>query len=541
MIRFLFLSACFSIASSVLGQQPASQGVLKDTEFLIKKERKHLLPKVSRLFESAPARPWIIDSVEPLAYALPDLLLEFDTLPRKTKILRARGDVVSKLCGNYVQGGHGNFYMPFLEGHFANKHDSKYAYGLQVRHLSAGKEAYAEETRNLVQLHGKLFTDTLCLGGEMGYHRDGYQLYNTEGSTSVTPRRQALQKFTWRNTLCNYIHGTFNYQIDTAFHYLSDAYQARENQWQFSGFGDYVLSDTLTLKACTDLYLAKHRDATAVHRNLWRFKPTVCLLFRSFDVQAGLNVVYQNDVSYAPNALNIYPVAEVRYAFRKWLRPYLGIGGDMQQNSLRGFLQENPLLAPQADLRHTNQRFVFYGGAKGDIVMQVNWHAGFSIGKYQNLHCLVNNDRDPSRFDVKYDSAATLFNPFCELTHTNRAETLTTRLRGDYFYYTLQELLKPWHRPRYQLDLHSAYRLYDKLVFKGAMYWIGGLEAQDVITQAPVMLDDVVDIDLGIEYLWNARFAIFCRCQNLLAKKNEQYLHYPTRGIHFMLGLTYAW
>jgi len=541
MSRFFFLSVCFSIASSALGQQSPPEGALEDTEFLIKKDRKNLLPEASRLFDKAPNLPRIIDPIVPLEYTLPDLFPEFDTLSNKIKILRAKQDIVPKLYSNYVRGGHGNFYMPFLEGFFANKYNSQYTYGCQIRHLSAGKKTYAEETHNLIQLQGRLFTETICLGGAMDYHRDGYQLYSPGHSTSAVPRRQIVQQLTLRNTLGNHIRGPLNYQVDTTFYYLFDAYKARENQWQFNGRGDYALDDTLTLKAFTNLYLTKYSDTTAVRRHLWRFKPMLYLMFNSFDVSGGLNLVYQDDVSYAPNSLDIYPVLEVKYALRKWLQPYLGISGDMQQNYLQDLLQENPLLAPQADLRHTNQRFSLYGGAKGDIMAQVNWHAGFSVGMYQNLHCLVNSEQDPSKFDVKYDSEARVTNVFGELIHTNRAETFTTRLRGDYFHYTLQELSKPWHRPRYQLDLLSTYRLYDKFVCKGTMYWIGGLEAQNVTTKAPVVLDDVVDIDLGIEYLWNSRLSIFCNCQNLLARKNEYYLHYPTRGLHLMLGLTYAW
>jgi hypothetical protein len=541
MRRFFSLLVCLGTVHGLLGQQPTSEGALKDAEFVIKKERRLLLPEAARLFESVSASSFVTDPIKPLEYVLPDLFPEFDTLPRKAKILRAKPGIVAKPYGVYLQGGYGNLHTPFLEGFFSNRHHSKYAYGLHIGHLSAGKEAYFEETRNLIQLHGKLFTETLRLGGEIDYHRDGYQLCSPGNSTSAVPRRQTLQQFTVRNTLGNYIHGIFNYQVDASFHYLEDAYQARESQWGFNGRGDYTLNDALTLKTFTDLYLTKHGDTTAVQRNLWRLKPMLFFMLNGFDVQGGVNLVYQDDVSYASDALNVYPVLEVKYDRYKWLRPYVGISGDIQRNSLQGFLQENPLLAPQATLRHTNQRFLFFGGARGDVVEQVSWHTGFSVGNHKNLHCFVNNDQDPSRFDVQYDPSATLLNTFGELTHTNRAETLTTRLRGDYFHYTLQELPKPWHRPRYQLDLLSTYRLHDKLVFKGAMHWVGGIEVQNVMTKAPVMLDDVVDVDLGIDYWLSSRLSIFFNCQNLLARKNERHLHYPARGFHGMLGLTYAW
>ena len=541
MRRFFLLSMGLGIGFNALGQQPPSQGALKDAEFVIEKERKHLLPAASRLFAHAPASPRVTDPIKPLSSTLPAIWPAFDTLPRKTKILRAKQDAVAKLYGNYLQGGHGNFYTPYLEGFFTNKRHPRYADGLHFKHLSAGQEAYAEENHNLVQLHGKLFTETLWLGGEIGYSRDSYPLYDPGTTTTATPQRQSLHQFVVRKTLANYIQGPLSYHLDASFHYLADAYQARENQWGLHGSGDYAPNDALTLKAITDLYFTKHNDATAIHRNLCRFKPMLAFVANSFDVQGGVNLVYQNDVSEVVNPLNVYPVWEVKYALFKWLRPYLGVGGDMQRNSLQCFLQENPYLAANITLRPTNQRLLFYGGARGDVVEQVSFHMGLAVGRYQNLHCLVNSAQDPGRFDVHYDPEATLLNTFGELTHTNRAETLTTRLRGDYFHYALKELPKPWHRPRYQLDLLSTYRLYDKIVFKGSMYWLGGLEALDVAKGVPVALADVIDVGLGIDYWWSSRLSIFFNCQNLLANNNERYLHYPARGFHCIAGLTYAW
>jgi hypothetical protein len=541
MRHVFFVLVCFSISYSVLGQRLTSQGALKDTELIVEKEYKHLLPEASRLFECAPTAPFTSDPIKSLEYILPDLCSEFDTLPCETKILRARHDVVAKPYENYLQGGYGYFHAPFVEGSFSGKDNTKYTYGLHIRHLSNGKEAYFEETHNLIQLHGKLFGETLCLGGEIAYSRDKYPLYNAKNSTAASLPSPILHQFSVRKTLVNYVHSMFNYQVDSSLHVLHGACQARENQWEFNGSADYVINDTSTLKVFTDLYFTKYSDRTVVYRNLGRFKSVLDFVMHKFDVRGGFNLVYQNDVSHIVNSLNIYPALEVKYAFGKWLQPYLGIGGDVQQNFLQSFLQDNPWLAPEADLRHTNQRFIFYGGARGDIVEQVSWHAGLSVGTYQNLHCLVNSDQNPSRFDVRYDPAVTLFNTFCELTHTSRDETLTTRLRGDSFHYTLKKLPKPWHRPRYQVDLLSTYRLYDKVELRGSICWIGGVEAWDVTARAPVALADVIDGGLGIDYWLGTHFVVVLDCQNFLARSNERHLYYPSRGFHCMARLMYTW
>jgi len=527
---------CLGVSSNVLGQQPAVQGRLKDTEFVIQKERKHVLPEAARLFTNAPFVPLVTDPAKSLEYTLRDLGLVFDILPRKINVFPAQQVMLDKLYNNYVRNGYGNFHALFLEGFLAGKHHPKYTYDLRVSHQSAGHKTHFSETHNLIQIYGKLFTETLLLGGNMSYHRSHYPLYPPEGTATQTLHQVSIDK-----TLGNYLHEMFGSQVSATFNYLVDAYQVRERHWEFHGKGDYALNDTLTLKAFTDLCLTKHSDTAVVHRNLWRVKPLVSSRMNTLDVQGGVNVVYQNDIAYTPDVLHLYPVVEVKYTVYDWLQPYLRIGGDIQQNTLRSFVQENPLLASQIDLRHTNQRFVLYGGAQGNLAAQIHWHARFSVGRYHNLYCLVNSAQDSGRFQVKYDSAATLTHTFGELSYTNLTETLTTRLRGDYFQYTLQELAKPWHRPRYQLELCSDYSLYDKYIFRGTLYWLGGIEALDRSTQTSIMLEDVVEIDVGLEYLLSSRFSVFLDCKNVLARKNERYLRYPAHGFCCMLGLIYTW
>ncbi len=526
----------------MLGKQPASEGVLQDAEFVIKKERKVLLSTAPRLFERAPTFVPKINPNKPLGPTSIDLSPEFDMLPFKTRLLRAKPDMTARRYGNYLRGGYGTImYMPFLEGYFASQHHTRYVYGLQVRHLSVGQATYAEEVHNLVQLHGKLFTKLLRFGSEITYNNDKCALYNAGQSTAMTLPSQTSHQVAIRNTLANYVDATLNYQIHADFHYVCHTDQARERQWEINGKGDYAFNDVLKLKAFTDLYFAQYRDTKAIQRNLWRFKPTLALRYNQFHIEGGANIVYQNDASSALNPF-VYPVLAVKYARYRWLQPYAGVGGDIQRNDLRSFLQENPLLASTVALRHTNQRFVLYGGVRGSIKERVVWRVGLSTSGYQDFYCLVNSDQDPRRFEVKYDTAARLCNLFCEFNHTSRSEALSVRVRGDsFYYYKLQELTKPWHRPRYQLDLLGTYRLNDKLAFKCTMHWIGGITAWDTTKKTPIAIEDVLDTGLGIDYWLHTRFYAFCNLHNLLDKKNERYLHYPSRGFHLMAGISYTW
>ena len=73
------------------------------------------------------------------------------------------------------------------------------------------------------------------------------------------------------------------------------------------------------------------------------------------------------------------------------------------------------------------------------------------------------------------------------------------------------------------------------------MCWIKGVEAWDVARKAPVALQDVFDAGLEVDYWLSARLSAFLNCQNLLARKNERYLNYPSRGFHYMAGISYVW
>lgn len=536
MRRFFLLTVCLlGIAVNALGKE-SDKGILKDTEFVIDKERKNLLEEAFRLFESAPTATPANDFAQlppsiPLAIWPP-----FDVLPRKVKLLRAKQDVVTQLYGNYLQAGHGNFYTPYLEWFVTNTRDPRHAYGLHFKHLSMGKMGYREENHNLIQLYGKLFTDTLCHTGEVDYKRDSYPLYGSEGKKQVHLGKQSIDHFLIRYTLADYSDGPINYQAKSLVHYLAAPSQLQETQGIIQANADYVLTDEYTLKTAADLCFTKYKDTS---RNLFRLTPSLAFTVQKFDIEAGLNLVYQDSDTQKIDPLNLYPVIEIKYPVHQAFRPYVGIRGDIKQSSLQNLLQENPRLANNTALRHTDQRFI-YGGVRGELMEQVSFHTGLLAGIYKNLHYFVNSPTHPGLFEVNY--ATTKFvNVFSELTYINQAESWTTRLRGDYFRYSPEDLPQPWHRPSYQLDLLSTYQWHDKVIFKGSLYCLGGIKAQHEATKEVKKLSPTFDVGLGVDYLWNSRISIFLDCQNLLANLNERHLHYPARGFQFVAGLTYGW
>lgn len=529
-----------SCVARVMGQDlPTSKGTLQDAEFIVKKERKHALPRAQRLFRSVATFSPIKDSVVALDYVLPDLFPVPDTLNFATKVLRAKQDAYPQYYGSYFKMGYGNVRTPYIEGYFTHPRRTNYTYDCQIKHWSMGHRLQTEARHSLLQLHGKRFLDAICLSGILHYYQARYPLHAPANQFGGTITRYQI---VGQGTLQNFTHRAFTYQLDGLFYRcLSTDNEPHTDQYVLRGHGDYTVNDVWMLKVLSEFSLEEvgGRQGSECHR--WCFKPILCFKSRHFHVQGGVNLVYHNAMASVSNYPHGYPVMEVKYMRHRAFTPYLGIWGDVLENSLRHFMTVQPLLAPCAVLHPTNQRFEFYGGARGDAMAALSWHTRLAVGIYQKWHCIVNNVQDPSRFDIQYDTRTRLVHLLGELTYTSQSDALYMKLSGDLWHYTLSSLKKPWHHPHYQIKLYNTYRLYDKVTFRNSVCWLGGVEAWDTVRNQVLGLKDVVDVSLGVDYWLGPQVLLFLDCQNLLGKCNERYLHYPMRGIHCVAGLTYSW
>ncbi len=543
-----FIGICIlsSQTSYSYGQDSKPQGTIQEAEFIIKKERKTELPESTRLFKKAPLPSPTDQPSFQLKYELDDFPMNFQPIEHKIKILRAKQDRLERLYGNYVRLGYGNYRRPYLVALFNNTRNPTYAYGLQLGHISEGKNEYAEGYHQTATLHGEMLTQKLVLDGIMDYVWDKHpfiQVINDPQHTDNDPNKHhTYHQIGLSTRLYNYVPDTLNYQAQVQALHLHQE-KVHENQGKANLHADYQLNETLHLYTDAKFEVSQYTNpATAsITRHITSLEPSLMIPFQEFTIHVGTNVAYQNDKKALANHFYVHPAIKLTYALDKALRPYIELNGGIQPHSWQTHVSQNPWLAHSADIRHTNQRFILALGVQSDVIETLTCHAGVSVSNYQNYPFFVNNAAEPREFDIQYDSSATVVHGFTELTKTSFGSALVTRLQAAYFRYKLTDLLKPWHKPQYSLELCNTYNFQDKILVKSNLFWQGGIQAQEPDTQASKSLADVIDLCLGIEYLWNKRFSIFVDCQNLLAKANNQYLHTPTSGTHVMVGVAYGW
>jgi hypothetical protein len=177
---------------------------------------------------------------------------------------------------------------------------------------------------------------------------------------------------------------------------------------------------------------------------------------------------------------------------------------------------------------------------KGTLINNIAYDAGFSVGTYKNMYFFANSEADTTRFSLLYDYGnTTIFNFFGELNIITK-DYLRLGFRGDLFSYDTDEVEEAWHMPAYKIAANGFYNLYDKINFSAELYYLGGLRGYMLHNLSEFDMDDIVDINLKIDYLFSPRFSLFLSFENMLGNNYQRYLNYPSRGLLVMAGLTYS-
>ena len=560
MIRITYIFCLLLGGTSAWAQQSAweqEEGEIDDAEVVIEKNREIELPEASRQFERVPPNDVQAPQVK-VAYQFEEVKPQLPTIDPKIRVLKIKEPPLDKLYGNYLKLGFGNFLTPYVDFFANNTRNDEYAYGVHVEHLSSRfgpvDRDNSGNSHTQVGVDGKYFINGNTLSGALGYERNRYHFYGYQPGLEFT-RDQIKQIFNVLSAQLtlerDQVDKPFDYRIGGSLKNLSDAYAASESQIGLQVDLGYTINEQLAFEINNDLYLTTRKDqpistdaTTTAHRNLFRINPVVTfstdadptegLVFR-----AGFRAVYENDT--IDNAgLHIYPDLSAEYSLADGFSVYAGLDGDIERTSLLRFIEENPYLAPNVPLLHSNRTLALRGGLKGRFSSAVGFHAGFSAGNYKNLYFYANSALDSTRFTVLYDQERTLrFNPFLEIS-INSAERFRTVLRGDYFAYGVNQVAEPWHRPTSQLSVLSSYNAYDKLLFTAEFMVLGGIKAINLESDVTKDLDTITDLSFQADYLFSSRFSTFLQLKNIFAQNYERFLNYPSRGLMVMGGASYS-
>lgn len=525
-----------------------NDGEIEDVEIEIVKDREINLPKANRNFEKI-APMSLNSSQSKIEYKFSDLKLPLPSLNIRVRPLRIKDEPLDKLYGNYVKAGFGNYVTPYLEGYFASKRSRNQMYGAHFNFLNSRNGPVDSENSGSgkldVEAFGKYFGRKITVAGDVGIKRRSYNFYGYPQDQPISSDSlgQHFNDIYLKAQLENIDKSSkLNILTGIQFNYLKDNYNAEESEVQLDFKSKYKLGGqgAINLKSDLDIISQKDINLDVKTRNIFRVTPTFTFEYEGFLIDAGFNVVYENDTLGDSDEIHFFPTAMARYTLSSGFEVHAGIKGDVEKQTLRQLVNNNPFLAPNNRAFNSYNTFELFGGIGGTLTSKLGFGAGLSLSNYKNMVYFINSFDDISKFQTIYDTGnTTVLNLNGQLSY-NRNEIVRVTLRGDYWGYDTDKVDDPYHRPNYKLSALSTFNVFDKLRFELEGYMLGGITALNTTTGESVNLDSVVDLNINAEYLFSEQFSSFIRLNNILSNEYELLYNYPVRGFQVLAGVTYS-
>lgn len=543
---FSFILIFFSL------QVFAQEGELPEEQVLIQKDRKIVLPELSKPQEK------VLNTLKPLPrlaqkYSYREFGLILPLIDPKMQPPAFRPDKESEVKQGYLRLGAGNYGSTALDAWYNSGRSKDFSYGVSLQHLASanGPVENSGFSNNSVGLQAAYFTPSFTLNGNLSYRRDRYNFYGYDQErfkkrTSDTTK-QIFNSVWFRMDLISRQKEKENlsWNAGLGLGNISDYFRASESEVLLDFNGRYRLGDSASIRLFSDFSLLKRSDSSSQNRALWRIQPAYHFGFKGFRVDAGLQfslssepVLQKNGIFKESGAFHVHPRLNVELALAdEKLLAFAGVAGGMNRRSFRRHAEQNPYLMSNVYLRHENQLLDLFFGLKGQMKGLLQYHSRVSFEKLDQQAFYLNADSvSREKFRIVYDSASTRrFSWETEAVY-DPGKGSRAGIRFVYYSYRLGSLKEAWHLPASVFTAFGSLSVSDNLSLSGEFLVLAGLKARNPLNFNTEKLPAMADLNLKGEYHFKNRYSAFMSVNNLLNNKNPRYLYYPSQGLRIMLG-----
>ena len=534
-----------------IAQDPKKQwtdGEIENVEIEIVKEREITLPPADRNFEKIPPRP--SEPIKPpIAYDFKSFSFQAPQINPQIRPLKLKRENPSEVYGGFLRVGYGNYSSPLLEAYYNTRKDKNKLLGAHFYHASSDKGPVDGKNSGSgssgISVFGRSFTKGISLSGNAGYENRTTHFYGYPAGSDVDASdiKQSFGLFKFAGALSNAMNSDFSYKLGVGGSFLTDKYDAKENEIDLEFSSAYEIDDDSKINVKGDYSYISRSDENVKKkgRSLFVVSPSYAFLpIDDLKVSVGLIAAFENDTIDSKN-VHVYPDIRASYPISPSVDAVASLSGGIEKVSLQSLSYENMWLAPSIPIYHTNKTFDFNVGLHAKLGSRVSAHSGLAIANLKNWYYFVNTAGDQSKFSTVYDggSGTKRANLYAAISFI-QSETAKFMLRADLYRYATSRIEEPWHRPTYKVTANAFYNLYQKFLFNLDIIAQGGMKAQEPVTNASVKLDAAFDLNFKTEYLFSKSFSAFVQLNNIASSKYPVFLYYPVRGFQIMGGITWS-
>jgi len=251
----------------------------------------------------------------------------------------------------------------------------------------------------------------------------------------------------------------------------------------------------------------------------------------------------------------VSPSPDVRAEWKavpEYLSLYGGVTGDYEINTLDKIFTENPYLLSDLRLTDTYTPIDFYAGIKLKPVYNLLLDGYIDYRYIDNQYFFVNNGYSlATSTTILYPSDATIYSNRFSVVY-GRSSLFKAGIRANYNYKKLVNFeLKyayngwkvdnqpyAWNKPKYEAQLNTDLRINDNLTVSANMYYEGTRYAR--LGNLSILMQDKVDINLGVAYSYNNWLTVFGKINNLINNQYQNFYGYDVQGTNMMIGAAFS-
>lgn len=452
------------------------------------------------------------------------------------------------LKNNHIRLGFGNYTSPLAEVYFHNLRNEYGVYGVSFKHLSANGPDNAKFSDNTGNIFGKRFFRRGTLFAGVDYARNAVRYYGLNDTLPNLPSddndstKQVFQTIgahggwksqEWGRNKMKFIAGASYYN-------LTDKWGVQENDLIVNGSFKTNIKKTDVLRINFGYNYSAYQDSGVnIDRHFVDIKPRYYLNEKKFKLALGFNSTIYSDT--AKPVFYFFPSIEAEYVIeKKGLSALAGISGNLQKNSFRSFMRENPFIGNQNNLNNTVNRLEIYAGLRGNAGANFGFTTRVFYNRYNDMAVFIADSTVLRRFKPLFlDMDVVRFN--AEIGY-QYSEKVRINLTGNFYSYNVSDSAqKAWQLPTAEIKLNTTYNIGNKLLFSADVFFMNQRPVtSEFATVAAPNLKAFADFNLGMEYRYRKTLSLFLTVNNISSVRYQRWYNYPVLGINVMGGITFS-
>ena len=514
---------------------------------------------------------------EPIQYSIFSFPVASTFSPSKGKAANVDKTEQARLFKNYATLGVGSYANILGELYITeNIGDTDFIAG-NIKHLSSFSDIKESELpskflNSAVGLTYGSKKEKYSWTGDLGYQIQKYFWYGLPsdfGATLTAENKESvIDRIDQGQTYHNFnLGGRVSFKesifdgLNVKYNRFWDAYGSAENRFIVRptlGF-EMFRKDIKTIVTLDHVSGSFNKDYTDTFKIKYGYtnigiNPSFGMRKDDWSFDIGAEVVLGMDNENSKHKVFLYPKANASLkVVGDFMIFFIGIDGELQQNSYREFTNENPFLSPTLVIAPTDKQFDVYAGLKGKLENSVSYTVRGSVINEKNRAFFVANNYDDSilvqkmyqygnSFGLTYDTLRT-FRLFGELK-ADFSKNVAVGVNGTFNTYSQENLPEAWNLPQFQLGANVDANISAKWYAGANLFFVGDRKDFQRNNDGPSTdniktVKSYFDANAHVGYKYSQRFTAFLRLNNIGNQAYEQWLNYPVQSFHVLLGANY--